>query len=154
MDIEFKLSTESVESAGLVRPLCVESDTSVGDVFELLRQHHSGCVLIVDRQRLVGLFTERDALRLMHRGIDPDAPIRNVMIDDPVTIRPQATVGSAILRMSSGGYRRLPVVDDKGQPLGLIQVSSIIHYLVEHFPQTVYNQNPMSTPLTQNREGP
>ena len=153
MDLEFKLSTESVETAGLVTPRCVEPSARVADVLRLMQQHRSGCVLICRDQRLIGIFTERDALRLMHRGLDPDAAIEHVMVADPVTINPDTSIAAAILRMSSGGYRRLPVIDAQGQPVGVLPVSAIMHYLVEHFPQTIYNQSPVAFPVTQDREG-
>jgi hypothetical protein len=55
--------------------------------------------------------------------------------------------------MSFGGYRRLPIVDDKGRPTGLLKVPGILHYLVEHFPNVVYNLPPTPHHSTQEREG-
>jgi hypothetical protein len=55
--------------------------------------------------------------------------------------------------MAQGGYRRLPIVDPQGRPLGMIDVAGIVHFLVEHFPGTIYNLPP--TPhSTLDREGP
>ena len=62
-------------------------------------------------------------------------------------------VGTAIRKMSLGGHRRLPIVDDQGRAVGLVKVSGILHYLVEHFPQTIYNLPPKPHPTTQEREG-
>jgi hypothetical protein len=63
------------------------------------------------------------------------------------------TVEAAIARMSLGGYRRLPVVDDQNRPVGLLKVSAILHYLVQHFPKYIYNLPPKSEHSTQHREG-
>ena len=153
MDIDFKLSTEPVELAGPVRPLIVAPDATVGEVFNLLQCHKIGCVLICEDNILQGIFTERDALRLMHRGLDPDQPIVDVMVEDPICIRPGSSIGSAILRMSSGGYRRLPIVDAGGRVTGLLQVSGVVHYLVEHIPQTIYNLPPVAHPAMNERDG-
>jgi len=154
MEIEFKLSTELVETAGPVRAQTVESTATLAEVFDLLRRNHSGCVLICKEGRLQGIFTERDAVRMMHRGLAPEQSIGEVMVDDPITIRPNATIAAAILRMSSGGYRRLPVVDGDGQVTGLLQVSGVLHYLVEQIPKTIYNLPPVEHPVMQEREGP
>jgi len=164
MDIAFKLKTETVEQAGLVEPLCVEPHTIVREVLQLLKQHHAGSVLICREGALIGIFTERDALRLMARccsgdGLpqarsELDGPIEQVMMSPPVTLHASDTIGSAILRMSSGGYRRLPIIDCEGRPLGVLQVAGIVHYLVEHFPKTVYNLPPVTHPVMHEREGP
>ncbi len=153
MDIEFKLSTEPVELAGPVHPLIVASNATVGEVFNLLQCHKIGCVLICEDNILKGIFTERDALRLMHRGLNPDQSIHAVMVEDPISIKPGSSIGSAILRMSSGGYRRLPIVDAAGHVTGLLQVSGVVHYLVEHIPKTIYNLPPVTQQAMQERDG-
>ncbi len=154
MDIELALTTDTVEQADPVRPICVEPGTSLREVFAMLRDHSASAVLVCVAGRLEGIFTERDALRVMQSQADFDVPIEDVMIPAPVALRSDANVASAILRMSSGGYRRLPIVDPKGRPLGLLEVSGIVHYLVQHFPKTIYNLPPVAHPVIHDREGP
>jgi CBS domain-containing protein len=154
VDLELNLSTESVELASPLPPLCVEPETSLRDVFERLKVEGRGSVLVCRDGALVGIFTERDALRLMARGGNLDAPVESVMIRNPVTVDAQASVAQAVEMMSSGGYRRLPIVDRVGRPVGVVHVGGIVHYLAEHFPRTIYNQPPVPHPVTQHREGP
>ncbi|HWA98954.1 MAG TPA: CBS domain-containing protein [Pirellulales bacterium] len=154
MDIELQVSTDTVEQAGPVEPLVVEPSTPIREVFRLMRVYSAGSVLVCRDAKLVGIFTERDALRLMARGGPMDAAISSVMVERPVNIRPGALIAQAILRMSSGGYRRLPIVDSTGCAVGIIQVSGIIHYLAELFPNTIYNLSPTAEPVTHQREGP
>lgn len=90
----------------------------------------------------------------MARGGDLDAPVESVMIRNPATIDARASVAEAVERMSSGGYRRLPIVDGQRRPLGVVHVGGIVHWLAEHFPRTIYNQPPVPHPVTQDREGP
>lgn len=153
MDIELSLTTETVQQASPAEPVCVEPQATVREVLGLLKKHHDGGVLICRDGVLAGIFTERDALGVMARGSDLDAPIISVMVPSPVTVSPDATVASAIQKMSSGGYRRLPIVAEGGRPVGVVHVSGIVHYLVEHFPKTVYNQPPVAHPVMQEREG-
>ena len=44
--------------------------------------------------------------------------------------------------MAEGGYRHLPIVDQDQKPTGVLAVHGIVHYLVDHFPETVYNLPP------------
>lgn len=154
MNLELNLTTESVTEASPLEPICVAPQTTVREVFERLKGEGRGSILVCRDGALVGIFTERDALRIMARGGNLDAPIEAVMVRQPATIDAQATVAAAIQQMSSGGYRRLPIVDRGHKPLGVVQVSGIVHYLVEHFPKTIYNQPPVPHPVMQQREGP
>ncbi|HET6880137.1 MAG TPA: CBS domain-containing protein [Pirellulales bacterium] len=159
MDLELNLTTESVELASPLEPLSVAPETPIREVFECLKGEGRGSVVICRDGVLVGIFTERDALRLMARclgneGGNLDAAIETVMIRNPVTLAAEATVADAVEKMSAGGYRRLPIVDRQRKPVGVVQVSGIVHYLAEHFPKTIYNQPPMSNTVTQHREGP
>lgn len=154
MNLELNLTTETVTQASPLEPICVSPETSLREVFERLKGEGRGSILVCRDGAMVGIFTERDALRIMARGGNLDAAIETVMVRQPATIHAQATVAAAIQQMSSGGYRRLPVVDGDRKPLGVVQVSGIVHYLVEHFPKTIYNQPPVPHPVTQHREGP
>jgi CBS domain-containing protein len=154
VDIELQLTTDTVEQAGPHRPLCVEPQVSIREVFALLKDNGAGAVLICSGGKLAGIFTERDALGVMQRRDELDAPIETVMIPAPVVLRTDASVASAILRMSSGGYRRLPIVDNQDRPVGILEVAGIVHYLVEHFPKTIYNLPPVAHPVIHDREGP
>lgn len=154
VDLELNLTTESVELASPLPPLSVAPETSIREVFDRLKGEGRGSILVCRDGVLVGIFTERDALRLMASGGNLDAPIETVMIRNPATLDRGATVADAVERMSAGGYRRLPLVDGERKPVGVVQVSGIVHYLAEHFPKTIYNQPPVADAVTQHREGP
>jgi CBS domain-containing protein len=154
VDVADNLNSELVEQAGPVAPLCVEPETPVRRVLELLAELGRGAALVCRQGRLVGIFTERDALGILAGNGDLDAPVERFMARDPVTLRPSDTVGSAIARMSVHGYRRLPIVDAEGRPTGLLDVAGVVHWLVEHFPAAVYNLPPVANPITREREGP
>ncbi len=55
--------------------------------------------------------------------------------------------------MQTRGYRHLPVIDGNGRPQGVLSVKQIVHYIVEHFPATVYNLPPDPNVVQQEREG-
>lgn len=167
MDLELNLTTESVELASPLPPLSVSPQTPLREVLGRMKGEGRGSVLVCRDGALVGIFTERDALRLMARSLlassdsttnfddaQLDVPVETVMIRNPAAIEATASVADAVEKMSAGGYRRLPIVDDQKRPVGVLQVSGIVHYLAEHFPKTIYNQPPVSHGVTQHREGP
>jgi CBS domain-containing protein len=120
---------------------------------QLLRAQRMGAMLICEGAKLVGIFTERDALKLMANGADLSVPVRDVMSSPPVSIPASATVGEAIKVMAEGAFRHLPIVEADGTPSGVLAVNGIVHYLVEHFPETVYNLPPDSNAKSREREG-
>jgi CBS domain-containing protein len=129
-------------------------DQTVGDAVRQMREQDTGCVLVCDEsRRLVGIFTERDLLRrVMAQGKSLSTPVSHVMTPDPVVVGPKEPIGNAIRRMEEGGYRNLPVVND-GEPVGVVSVKQIVHYLVEHYSGTVYNLPPDPGAVQQEREG-
>jgi CBS domain-containing protein len=153
VDFQLSLASEGVGSAYPDQPLAASANESVGQVLQLLRAQRTGAVLVCDGPKLVGILTERDALKLMARGADFTTPVRDVMSSPPKTIPASATVADAIRVMAEGGYRHLPIVDEAGHPKGVVAVHGIVHYLVDHFPATVYNLPPNPNDSTREREG-
>jgi CBS domain-containing protein len=153
MSFELNLNTETVDECHPVEPLCLAPADKVAQAVELMQQHKRGAVLVCQDQHVVGIFTERDALRMMAEGASFTEPLQQHMTPDPVVLRATDKVGRAISLMSKGGYRRLPIVDAAGRPTGMVQVRGILHYLVEHFPAVIYNLPPEPHHTTQEREG-
>jgi len=120
---------------------------------QLLRAQRTGAVLICEGSKLVGIFTERDALKQMAAGADLKRPVREIMSTEPVTVPSSATVGHAIRTMAEGSFRHLPIVDSDHKPKGVVAVHGIVHYIVDHFPETVYNLHPDPKAAQRAREG-
>ena len=119
----------------------------------LMKQHNTGCILVCRHRKLVGIFTQRDVLRMLATEADLAVSIEQEMASPPVTLNRTDTVATAVKRMTTGGHRHLPIVDDEGQPIGLLKVRGIVHFLVEHIPKTIYNLPPQPRVVTQDREG-
>jgi CBS domain-containing protein len=153
VDFHLHLSSETAERAHPAVPLCVESHTTIRAALVLMKEKNRGAVLVCFQGRLAGIFTERDALRCMAQARDLDVPIQQVMSEAPTSLSSSDAVGTAIAKMAEGGYRRLPIVDSEGRPTGILKVSGILNYLVEHFPKVIYNLPPKPEHTTQHREG-
>ena len=117
-------------------PLCLAPDASLQEAVQLMREHHRGCVLAVENDRLAGILTERDLLLKLEAG-DLSRRVRDVMTPDPEVLRLDDPIVYALHRMSVGGYRHVPLVNDVGRPVGILGVMDIVHYVVSFFPSDV-----------------
>lgn len=154
MNLAKNLKVESVSRLQPSPLRMVRAEQTVGEALQAMRQDNTGCVLVCDdNRRLVGIFTERDLLRrVMARDKSLAIPVADVMTPNPVVIDPKEPIGTAIRRMEEGGYRHLPIVNE-GEPVGIVSVKRIVHYLVEHYSGTVYNLPPNPGAVQQEREG-
>jgi CBS domain-containing protein len=111
-----------------------EPDTSVGEAARQMREGNVGAILVVEEGRLIGIFTERDALvRVIACGLDPAAvPLREVMTADPATVAADETFGYALLVMYERGFRHLPVVEN-GRPIGVVSARHALDPELEEF---------------------
>jgi CBS domain-containing protein len=153
VSFQLNLNTETVAECQPAEPLCLAPTDSAVVALAKMQEQNRGAVLVCDKLAVVGIFTERDALKMMAAGDDFDVPLRQVMTGNPVVLRTGDLVGKAISLMAQGGYRRLPIVDERGHATGIIKVEGILHYLVEHFPASIYNLPPEPHPTTREREG-
>ena len=96
---------------------------SVLDGARMMKQHNIGAILVVDGSRLVGIFTERDALfRVLAEGRNPQTTrLADVMTLHPQTIHPDEPFLQALRIMHKGRFRHLPVVEFE-RPLGMVSV--------------------------------
>ena len=92
--------------------LTVTAGATVAEAATLMGERRVGSALVMDGDRLLGIFTERDIVRAL--GQDFDAAGRSVsewMTVDPVSVPPDTPTTDALRRMLDGGFRHLPVVD-------------------------------------------
>lgn len=119
-----------------------------------MRSAGQGCVLVASDGKLVGVFTERDVLtRVLNGGVNLSQPVASVMTPDPITIRPDTPVGEVLQKMDEGGLRHLPIVQSDGSIAGIVSVRAVINYLVEFFPESVFNLPPSPEQFQRTREG-
>lgn len=114
--------------------LLASAQTSVDKAAKMMASKRVGAVLVVEGERLVGIFTERDALfRVLARGLAPEeTPLAAVMTPDPKTIAPDKSFGHALLLMHEGGFRHLPVVEN-GKPIGIVSARDALDPDLEEF---------------------
>ena len=145
----------SIKTLPLGRAVVVESSANVGTTIELMQQKRIGCVLATRDGVLAGIFTERDILmKLINKKIDyMKVSVGDVMTHSPEVLHLDDTIAYAMNMMSVGGYRHLPVVDERKKPLSILSVKDIVAYIVEHFPDEILNLPPKPLRSTSEREG-
>jgi CBS domain-containing protein len=143
MELTRNLMVESVQRLRPTPPRRIEAHRPIDDAIDIMRTERVGCLLVTEEGLLVGVFTERDLLRrVLAVGKPLSDPLRDVMTENPVTVQLRDSISTAISRMQQGSYRHLPVVDEANHPIGILSSKRIVHYLVEFFPGTIYNQPP------------
>ena len=114
--------------------LVAAPESTVREAAELMASRAVGAVLVVERDALLGIFTERDVVfRVVARGLDHDVTrLSEVMTREPKTIAPEKAFGVAMAVMHENGFRHLPVID-KGVPIGVVSSRSALDPELEEF---------------------
>ena len=105
----------------MTRARVVESPSdSLRAAATLMWKQQTGSLLVMDGDALLGIVTERDVMKAVARGADPDTtPVSAVMTTSVVTVTPQTSLPDAARHMATRWIRHLPVVDD-GHVVGLV----------------------------------
>jgi len=117
------MTTRTISQIIQGRPLIFATrDMSVREACCLMTENRIGALLILERGKIAGIFTERDALnKILSAGLDPDKTmLAEVMVSDPQTIRADKPLAYALYMMAEGGFRHVPVVDSVGAPVGMV----------------------------------
>jgi CBS domain-containing protein len=110
----------------------VGPDTSVTECVRLMTAKKIGALVVMDGDRLKGIFTERDALnKVLAAGLDPGSTkVSEVMTKDPYCIPPTTTVGDAMELITKRRFRHLPIVEN-GKVLAVVSSGDLTHWLVK-----------------------
>jgi CBS domain-containing protein len=108
--------------------------TSVTDGAQRMAKKQVGAIVVVEKGRLIGIFTERDIVfRVVARGLDPAATrIVDAMTPTPHTIDADEPFGCALLIMHDHGFRHLPVLE-KGKLVGIVSARTALDPDLEDF---------------------
>lgn len=143
MNFEEAIKNEKIRHVMVPRGIVVTRQTRYGEVVAELQGQKRYAAIILDGKKVVGIFTERDALkRGLLSGAGPDTPIEQLMTPNPVVVDPDDNLAVAIRLMHEGKYRHLPIVDRSDEYLGIVSVRDIVMYLSENYPYEVFNQPP------------
>lgn len=137
----------NISIRNLMRPekaIELPPDTTVLNAAKMMAARQVGAVMIVEQDRLVGIFTERDALcRVLAKGLDPiKTCLAEVMTINPRTVSPEKTYGHALVMMQENGFRHAPVIEN-GKPIGIISARNAMDPELEEFAAEMYRREAM-----------
>jgi CBS domain-containing protein len=111
--------------------ITIEGSVTAESAIRTLYDKHIGSVIVVDKEgRCNGIFTGRDALRLVAQRTSLSTPVKDVMTKNPISVKSDASFGEAISLISSHGVRHLPVVDENDRLVGLLSIRSFLEEVV------------------------
>jgi signal-transduction protein with cAMP-binding, CBS, and nucleotidyltransferase domain len=125
-----QLLGEHLDALGVTTPTIVDGATDVEEAIRRMREDGIDCVLVAEDGRLVGIFTDRDAVLKVAGMPSQGQTIGDLMTHDPVVLRHDETIAVAINKMAVGGFRHIPIVED-GRPTGVVTARDVFRHLVE-----------------------
>lgn len=111
----------------------VGPDAPVLDAIRYMAQKNVGAMLVMQEDKVVGIFSERDYARkviLMGR-YSKDTPVRDVMTAPVLFVRPNNTVEEAMALMTDKRIRHLPVLDEQNKVVGFVSIGDLVKAMIE-----------------------
>jgi CBS domain-containing protein len=104
-------------------------DDHLVDAAKTMLERKIGCVVVVEREKVVGIVTESDLIRCAASGLDPNQKlVKDVMNSPPVTCTPEAPVEEAYAHMRKNNIRHLPIVGEDGALVGIVTMKDLISF--------------------------
>jgi CBS domain-containing protein len=110
--------------------LTLEAEATLAAAAKRMAERGVGAVVVLAGERLAGILTERDILKAVATGFEPDARVSDWMTRHPETIESDDTTDHAAALMIHGGFRHLPVVDG-GEIKGILSIRDLMRVALE-----------------------
>ncbi|KAI0179893.1 hypothetical protein GGR52DRAFT_578393 [Hypoxylon sp. FL1284] len=129
-----KMSGPTLESVltGMA-PTTVSVRTTVKEAAALMKENHTTALLVQDQGQITGIFTSKDVvLRVIAPGLDPaTCSVVRVMTPHPDFAPMDMTIQAALRKMHDGHYLNLPVMNDQGEIVGMVDVLKLTYATLE-----------------------
>ncbi|KAH8915679.1 CBS-domain-containing protein [Atractiella rhizophila] len=130
--------------------LTVPDTLMVSDASQLCAAKRTDCVLVVDEEEhLCGIFTAKDlAFRVVGEGLDPrNTPVSTIMTRNPMVTRDTTSATEALQTMVTRGFRHLPVCNEEGDVVGLLDITKVFHESLEKLERAANSSQKLYTAL-------
>jgi CBS domain-containing protein len=109
----------------------VSPETLVYDALKVMAQRNIGALLVLEGDKLKGIFSERDYARkvILLGKSSREVPVRDVMSPNVITVHPRQTVEECMALMTDERIRHLPVIDDD-QVVGVISIGDAVKAII------------------------
>ncbi|MEM0027138.1 MAG: CBS domain-containing protein [Ignisphaera sp.] len=117
----------SVKDIMKTEVITANAEASIRDVARIMSEKNIGSILIVDNSnRIIGIFTERDLVRVVALGIDLNTPIKNVMTTNVISAYLSDSIATIAIKMLEKGIRHMPVVDEHNRVVGVVSIRDVL----------------------------
>lgn len=109
-------------------PVIVNKGSTIKEAAELMKRYNVGCVPVVNQKKVVGFFTGDDMVfKVLAKGKNPmETYVDDIMIEDLISITPQASVREAMKTLSEYDVKRLLVIDNTSNLVGFVTIKDIL----------------------------
>jgi CBS domain-containing protein len=116
----------------------VTRNTSVLDALQIMMEKNISALLVIEDEKLVGIFTERDYARkvVLHGKSSKNTAIGEIMTADPHTISTADSIESCMVLMTDNHFRHLPVVESN-QVIAMLSIGDLVKFIIEDQKQTI-----------------
>lgn len=114
-------------------PVVAKPSDSIHEIIRILRAQKKFCILIYLEGKIQGIISLRDIL-LKAAGADKDLnkiKAADIMTAKPEVVRPENSIAVLVNKMSIGGFRHIPVLDQAGHPLGILSIQNVLNRLTQ-----------------------
>ena len=124
----FEVPISKLNSPSIVT---IETKGSIKDALDIMKLNSTGSVVITKDGKLEGIATERDILTKVTGVIEnlERTSITRVMTSNPKTLKMSDLISTCIKSMNDGGYRHIPVVNIKNEPVSMVSIKDLVSYI-------------------------
>jgi CBS domain-containing protein len=110
----------------------VSPNQTVWEALQVMAQHNIGAVLVVNNDKMVGIFSERDyARRVELKGLlTKETLVGQIMTSKFITIQPSRKMDECMQIMTENRVRHLPVMDQQENILGLVSIGDVVSEMI------------------------
>ena len=155
-----ELITEAISLSDPIKSLskgclAIPDDSSLRKVIDRFQKENIGCAILTREGKVSGIFTERDILlKVLGKKLDFEKEIvKDFMTKNPQVLLPTDPVSFALNKMVDGGFRNIPIVDEKRKPIGQVSILDVVNHLGQFFHEEILNLPPEPLRKQNRREG-
>lgn len=136
--------TLKVEGAMIEDVVTVDAEATVKEAVEIMNKHEIGCLVVMEKNKLVGILTERDMLKkVLGESRNPETTkVSEIMTTPVITTSPTTNLEEAAKLMFKKNVKKLPIVSE-GKLVGLVTLTDLARFQPEiiHLLRRIIDEN-------------
>lgn len=111
----------------------IHPDSTVFDALSVLVDKNVGALIVLDNEKLLGIFSERDyARRVIVKGrASKETLIREIMTEHPIFVTENDSIEDCMVKMTEKHIRHLPVIDEQDRLVGMISIGDVVKHIID-----------------------